>query len=161
MKYLTPPSFLALCALTLMTHSAVAQNTSTFKYDGKGRLVEVDNGDKFVAYAYDKANNRKAVGNERLDELTQAVITKFEVPSMAFGLGDNTPVVWESLNTDSCALSFENQITRYNDLPSSGNLMVRVFTSGAIFLTCENATERVETSSYIFYQSGGGGPIEI
>ncbi|CAB0151298.1 hypothetical protein PSI9734_02405 [Pseudidiomarina piscicola] len=152
---------LVLISLLFIPLIAVAQTTSTFKYDSKGRLVEVDNGTTFIEYAYDKAGNRTAVGNERLDQLMGPVITEFEVPMMASGVGDNTYVSWASTNTTSCAITFENQVNSYTNLPSSGSHYIRVFASGAIFLQCVDGSESAESSSYIFYQSGGGGPIGI
>ncbi|MDN7137321.1 RHS repeat protein [Pseudidiomarina sp. 1APP75-27a] len=154
---------LIFISLLFVSPAVVAQTTSSsiFNYDAKGRLVEVDNGTTFIEYAYDKAGNRIAVGNERLDQIMGPIITEFEVPMMASGLGDNTYVTWASTNTTSCAITFENQVNSYPDLPSSGYLYIRVFASGAVFLQCVDGSESAESSSYIFYQSGGGGPIGI
>lgn len=151
---LTFSRFLVVMFALLLCVSALAQTTVALKYDAKGRLISVDNGSAFIEYAYDKAGNRVAVGNERLSGSAEPVISSFNVTNIASGYGENATANWASSNTSSCEITFENQFQQHQGLPSSGTLALSINTSGAVFLTCTNGSTSVQESDYVIYQSG-------
>ena len=76
-------SILALCLLTssiIPLNSASSSETITYKYDPRGRLVQVSrsgtvNNGVSACYAYDKADNRSNVKVERLSPVHLHIAT--------------------------------------------------------------------------------------
>lgn len=122
-------------AVTVSLPLASQEFVTQYKYDARGRLVEVkDNDGKIVSYALDDAGNRTSVQNSEAPSTPPPVeesqlITSFTGPSVVEE-GHWATLQWTSVDTSHCAIG------GVTNLPSNGSRSYHIKSDKSFILTC-------------------------
>lgn len=123
-------------AVTVSLPLASQEFVTQYKYDARGRLVEVkDNDGKIVSYALDDAGNRTSVQNSEAPSTPPPVeesqlITSFTGPRIVEKVGQSITLRWTSEGTSRCSLA------NYSNLPSNGSKSFKIGADRSFILTC-------------------------
>lgn len=115
---------------------AIADPTTTYEYDARGRLIKVlDDAGKSSTYVLDSANNRVSVSDQTASALAPS-ITSFSAPSSVDNVGDSATISWTSKDTTYCAIKIFGDYSTYPSLPTNGSVNVSIYENTGITLTC-------------------------
>lgn len=123
--------------------AASQEYVTQYKYDARGRLVEVkDNDGKIVSYALDDAGNRTSVQNSDTPSTPPVeesqLITSFTGPRLVEKAGQIITLSWTSENTSHCSLPNSGSVSlaSSSSLPSNGSKSFKIYQDTSFVLTC-------------------------
>lgn len=153
-------SVLILAALSVQALSAKASTSTQYKYDARGRLIEVSDNNKSVYYVLDEAGNRTIVSNTPPAPMPDPVINSFIAPD-SVSSPRNITVSWSSSNASYCKFAIFGDSSNYSNLPTTGSLTFYLYENTGIQIECFEG-EKSAALGKIVRISGGispGGPI--
>lgn len=136
-----------------------ADSTTVYKYDSRGRLVQVSNNlNEKIYYKLDDAGNRAVVSNsEPTNEVpTIPKITLFSAPNEV-AVGSFATIRWQSTNTTYCSLAIFGDSSAYSNLPVNGSVSIRINENTGVSLSCFSGDENDTEGKIIRTTSTGGG----
>ena len=152
-----------LASLIVQALPTSAGTSTQYKYDARGRLIEVSDNNKAVYYILDEAGNRTRVSNTPLappPPMPDPVINSFIAPD-SVSRPSNITVSWSSSNTSYCKFAIFGDSSNYSNLPTTGSLTFYLYENTGIQIECFEG-EKSAAQGKIVRISGGtspGGPI--
>lgn len=118
-------------AFALVHSVALCASSATYRYDARGRLIQVlDNSHHQIDYHYDAAGNRLFITNENP---TPPTIVELNGPIFTTKY-TTVNISWLSTNAVSCDLT--SNMDNYLNLPTVGSLNITITDDTGIILKC-------------------------